>query len=233
MISENINIVRDKINSRCLSSGRKAGDVRLIAVSKNTGIDSICQALESGITDLGENKAQELTEKVPLIDKNVNWHFLGHLQTNKVKYVVPVAFLIHSVDSIRLAEEINRQAVKLGKVQQILLEVKTSEEATKYGVGNLEDLLSLASFCREAPGLSLQGLMTMAPFTDEEKLIRKSFSELRNLKVMLNERGFDLTELSMGMTHDYEIAIEEGATMLRVGTAIFGERDYTKSWREQ
>lgn len=233
MISENINIVRDKINSRCLSSGRKPGEIRLIAVSKYTGIGSICQALESGITDLGENKAQELGEKVPLIDKNVHWHFLGHLQTNKVKYVVPVAFLIHSVDSIRLAGEINRQALKLGKVQKILLEVKTSEEATKYGVSSSEDLLGLASFCREAPGLSLQGLMTMAPYTDEEQLIRKCFSELRNLKVMLNERGFNLSELSMGMTHDYEIAIEEGATMLRIGTAIFGERDYSKSWREQ
>ncbi|MGE5354124.1 MAG: YggS family pyridoxal phosphate-dependent enzyme [Acidobacteriota bacterium] len=233
MISENINIVRDKIQRKCLSSGRNPEEVRLIAVSKNTGIDSICQALEAGITDLGENKAQELTEKVPLIDKNVNWHFLGHLQTNKVKYVVPVAFLIHSVDSIRLAEEINRQAIKLGKVQKILLEVKTSEEATKYGLSNSEDLLRLASFCQEAPALDLKGLMTMAPYTDDERLIRKSFSELRNFKVMLTDRGFELNELSMGMTHDYEIAIEEGATMLRIGTAIFGERDYAKSWREQ
>lgn len=233
MISENINIVRAKITQRCLHSGRNPEDVRLIAVSKNTGIDSICQALEAGILDLGENKAQELSEKVPLLSRNVNWHFLGHLQTNKVKYVVPVAFLIHSVDSIRLAEEINRQAVKLGKVQKILLEVKTSEEATKYGINGPEELLSLASFCREAQGLDLRGLMTMAPYTGDEHLIRKSFSELRNLKIMLNERGYNLNELSMGMTHDYEIAIEEGATMLRIGTAIFGERDYSKSWREQ
>lgn len=233
MISENINIVRDIINRKCIASGRNPDDLRLIAVSKNTGIDSICQALNAGILDLGENKAQELSEKVPLINKNVNWHFLGHLQTNKVKYVVPVAFLIHSVDSIRLAREINQQALKLGKVQKILLEIKTSEETAKYGVSDPQEILSLASYCRNAPGLDLRGLMTMAPYTDDVSLIRKSFAGLRNLMFMLNEQGFNLNELSMGMTHDYEIAIEEGATMLRIGTAIFGERDYEKSWREQ
>lgn len=233
MISENINIVRAKIQSRCLQTGRNPEEIRLIAVSKNTGIDSILGALNAGIMDLGENKAQELTEKVPLIEKNVNWHFLGHLQRNKVKYVLPAAFLIHSVDSIRLAEEINLQALKLGKIQKILLEIKTSEETAKYGVSDPSELIRLASYCQDAPGLDLRGLMTMAPFTSDEYLIRKSFAGLRNLKVMLNERGFNLNELSMGMTHDYEIAIEEGATMLRIGTAIFGERDYAKSWREQ
>ncbi|MCU7495218.1 MAG: YggS family pyridoxal phosphate-dependent enzyme [Ignavibacteria bacterium] len=233
MIPENINIVKDKINRRCLKSGRNPDEIRLIAVSKNTGLASICGALEAGIKDLGENKAQELSEKVPLIDKTVNWHFLGHLQRNKVKYVVPVAFLIHSVDSIRLAGEIDQQAQKIGKVQKILLEVKTSEEATKYGISDPSELLELARFCKSAPALELLGLMTVAPYSDDKELIRKSFSKLRNLKTMLNERGFNLNELSMGMTNDYEIAIEEGATMLRIGTAIFGERDYSKSWREQ
>ncbi|HEX2868506.1 MAG TPA: YggS family pyridoxal phosphate-dependent enzyme [Ignavibacteriales bacterium] len=238
MISENINIVRDKIQRRCLDSNRNPEEIRLVAVSKNTGIDSICGALRAGILDLGENKAQELNEKIPLIEQElpeikVNWHFLGHLQTNKVKYVVPKAYLIHSVDSIRLAEEINSQAVKLGKVQKILLEVNTSEEASKYGLKDEEELLRLAEECRKLPAVELLGLMTMAPFTDEESLVRKSFSKLRNLKLMMNEKGFNLSELSMGMTHDYEIAIEEGATMLRIGTAIFGERDYSKSWREQ
>ncbi|MGE5402178.1 MAG: YggS family pyridoxal phosphate-dependent enzyme [Ignavibacteriales bacterium] len=233
MISENINIVKEKIVSRCLKTGRSPEEVRIIAVSKNTGLQLITQALASGIHDLGENKAQEMSEKMHLLEGPINWHFLGHLQRNKVKTVVGAAYCIHSVDSLRLAEEINMQAARINHTQKILLEVKTSDEVTKYGISSFDELLEIASFCREAANLELMGLMTMAPYSEDEKKIRKSFTDLCKLKVTLNQQGFNLSELSMGMTNDFEIAVEEGATMVRVGTAIFGERDYSKSWREQ
>jgi len=156
-----------------------------------------------------------------------------HRQRNKAKYVVKSASLIHSVDSIPLADEINKQAANLNKVQKILLEIKTSPEETKAGLEQDKQILMLADHCKSLANIDLIGLMTMAPFTDDEQLIRKSFSELRKLKDSLNQQGYNLTELSMGMTSDFEIAIDEGSTMLRIGSAIFGERDYSKNWREQ
>lgn len=234
MIAENLHIIKDRVAERCLISGRNPDDVKIIAVSKNTGIDLIREAVSAGITELGENKAQELNEKANLLNgENVKWHFLGHLQSNKVKYVVENAELIHSIDSIKIADEANKQAAKRDKVQKVLIEVKTSYEQAKYGINTFDELFKTAAFCREAGNIELKGLMTMAPFTDDNIVIRKSFSELKNYLVMLNEKGFNLSELSMGMTGDFEIAVEEGATMIRIGTAIFGERDYTKSWKEQ
>jgi pyridoxal phosphate enzyme (YggS family) len=234
MIAENLHIIKERIAERCLASGRKPEDIRLIAVSKNTGLELINEAVGLGLCDLGENKAQELNEKAQLLkDEKITWHFLGHLQSNKVKYAVENVEFIHSIDSVKIADEVNRQAQKRDKIQKILIEVKTSDEPAKYGINNFDNLLELASFCREAENLELTGLMTMAPFVDDENIIRKSFSGLRKYKELLNEKGFNLSELSMGMTGDYEIAIEEGATMLRIGTAIFGERDYSKSWKEQ
>jgi pyridoxal phosphate enzyme (YggS family) len=233
MILETLKLIKKNIALRCDKAARDISEIKIIAVSKNTGLNLINQAIDAGIVDLGENKAQELSEKFPLIDKNVNWHFLGHLQRNKVKQVVELSGLIHSVDSLRLAEEINKQAQKCGKIQKVLLEVKTSDEATKYGITQVSELLEIASFCLNAPNIELTGLMTLAPFTDNEELIRKCFSDLRKLKTMLCEKGIIISELSMGMSHDYEIAIEEGATMIRLGTAIFGPRDYSKSWKEQ
>lgn len=232
MIAENLQRLKEKIITQCEASNRNSNEIKLVAVSKYFGIDAISEANNLGITDFGENKAQELRDKYQLISDKVTWHFVGTLQKNKVKYVIKAASLIHSVDSVALADEINKHAEKLGKIQDVLLEVKTSSEETKAGLEQEEQILNLAAHCNSLPGIKLKGLMTMAPFTEDERLIRKSFSELRKLKDKLNQQGFKLTELSMGMTNDYEIAIDEGATMLRIGSAIFGPRDYSKDWRE-
>ncbi len=226
MIAENIKILEEKIRLKCSYCNRDRSDIKLIAVSKTQPAQIIVEALDSGINNLGENKAQELRDKAELINGNFVWHFIGHLQTNKVKYVIKSAEYIHSVDSIKLADEINSKAKQIDKCQKILLEINTSDETTKYGLKEEKDILELADYCMNLSNVKLAGLMTMAPFTENEKVIRSSFAELRNTKEKLNSFGFNLAELSMGMTNDYEIAIEEGSTMLRIGTAIFGERKY-------
>ena len=229
MISKNLNKVEEKILASCRKSGRNRSEIRLIAVSKTHSINEIEEVLNTGITDLGENKAQELNGKFPQIAKSVNWHFIGHLQTNKVKYIIEPAEFIHSIDSIKLAAEINKRANGINKTQKILLEIKTSDEASKFGLTDEDKIFEVAEFCKNCESLDLVGLMTMAPYSSEENIIRNCFVKLRNTKDTLNQKGFNLKELSMGMTNDYEIAIEEGATMIRVGTAIFGERDYSTS----
>lgn len=232
MIAENLALIRENIASRCAKSGRNVQEIKLIAVTKYFGVDVIQEAVAAGLKDFGENKAQELNLKFERLGNKVTWHFIGTLQKNKVKYVVKAAEFIHSVDSAELADEINSRANKLNKVQKILLEVNTSAEESKSGLLTDDDVLKLAGYCTKKENLNLIGLMTMAPFTDDEKLIRKSFSTLRAMKEKLKNNGFNLTELSMGMTNDYGIAVEEGTTMLRIGSAIFGERDYSKNWRE-
>lgn len=226
MLEKNIKIVWDKISNACFKCGRNVSELRLIAVSKTQSSDLILEAIKLGLNNFGENKAQELKQKAEQINFDVIWHFIGHLQTNKVKYIINHAEFIHSVDSIKLAEEINSKAEKINKRQKILLEVKTSEEESKFGLQSEDDVFNLLEFCKSKANIEVVGLMTMAPFTDNEKLIRKSFSSLRLLKEKINSFGYNLTELSMGMTNDFEIAIEEGSTMLRIGTAIFGERNY-------
>jgi pyridoxal phosphate enzyme (YggS family) len=231
MIAENLKQLRDRINAQCAASGRRAEEIRIIAVSKYFGIDTITEANNLDIKDFGENKAQELRDKFELLGNKVNWHFIGTLQRNKAKYVVKAASLIHSVDSLSLADEINKCAAKHDKIQDVLLEIKTSFEDSKAGLNQEEQVIELVEHCNALPNINLTGLMTMAPYTDDEQIIRKSFSELRKLKDEINQQGFNLTELSMGMTSDFEIAIDEGATMLRIGSAIFGQRNYTKDWR--
>jgi len=232
MIAKNIAILRQKIEESCKGSGRNPEELKLIAVSKYFGVDAITEAKNYGLTDFGENRAQELTLKYEKLGNEVTWHFIGTLQKNKVKYAVKAAELIHSVDSLELVEEINIKAEKLDKVQKILLEVKTSEEETKSGLETENEILILVKRCSELKNLELKGLMTMAPLTDDINIIRKSFRDLRNLKDKINNKGYNLIELSMGMTSDFEIAIEEGATMIRIGSAIFGDRDYSKDWRQ-
>ncbi len=232
MIAENLAVLRQKIEETCNRSRRNTDEVKLIAVSKYFGVDAILEAKNCGLTDFGENRAQELTLKFEKLGNDVTWHFIGTLQTNKVKYAVNAAELIHSVDSLELVEEINKRAEKIGKIQKILLEVKTSEEETKSGLETENEIFSLVKRCSELKNLDLKGLMTMAPLTDDSNIIRKSFRDLRNLKDRINNKGYNLTELSMGMTSDFEIAIEEGATMIRIGSAIFGDRDYSKDWRQ-
>jgi pyridoxal phosphate enzyme (YggS family) len=232
MIAENLAVLRQKIEETCRRSGRNPEEVKLIAVSKYFGVDVIIEAKNCGLTDFGENRAQELTLKYEKLGDSVVWHMIGTLQKNKVKYAVNSAELIHSVDSIELVEEINKRAEKVRKIQKILLEVKTSEEETKSGLETENEILSLVKRCSELDNIELKGLMTMAPLTEDANIIRKSFRDLRNLKDQINNKGYNLTELSMGMTSDFEIAIEEGATMIRIGSAIFGDRDYSKDWRQ-
>jgi len=232
MIAENIKRLRERIIVKCDEFKRNLKEIRLIAVSKFFGLDAINEANGLGITDFGENKAQELRDKYEILGDKVTWHFIGTLQRNKVKYAVKAATYIHSVDSFLLADEINSQAQKLNKVQNILLEVKTSFEDSKLGLSSNTEVLKLARHCSTLSNIKLIGLMTMAPFTDDERIIRQSFVDLRKLKVEINQNGFNLSELSMGMTNDYEIAIEEGATMLRIGSAIFGQRNNKTDWRQ-
>lgn len=231
MIAENLIHLRDKIEEVCNSCGRNSADIKLIAVSKYFGTDAILKVKQLGVNDFGENRAQELMLKYEKLGDSVIWHFIGTLQKNKVKYAVKAAEYIHSVDTAELLAEVNYRAEKLNKTQKILLEVKTSEEETKSGIETEKEIIDLVKKSSEYKNINLVGLMTIAPLTDNQDLIRKSFRDLHNLKNKINDMGFNLTELSMGMTSDFEIAIEEGATMLRIGSAIFGERDYSKDWR--
>jgi len=228
MITENIKLVREQIERKCLEIGRNPKEIRLIAVSKNFSTDDINSAFENGIEDFGENKAQELISKFDVLGNKVTWHFIGHLQKNKAKFVVRAAEYIHSVDSLSLANEINKRAGQVNKIQKILLQFKTSEEETKSGIETEEELIGIVEGSGKLKNVEPIGLMTIAPFTDSEQEIRKSFKYLRKLKDEFNRSGFkNIKELSMGMTSDFEIAIEEGATMLRIGSAIFGQRDYS------
>ena len=232
MIAENLQKVRETIKRKCEEVNRDPSEIKLVVVSKNFGTEKIDEAFDCGIKDFGENRAQELNIKYERLGNKITWHFIGNLQRNKVRFVVNSAEYIHSVDSLLLASEINKYAVKNNKIQKVLLQVKTSYEESKSGLTNYSEIKDLAFYCEDFKNLDLVGLMTIAPFTEDQNLIRKSFSQLRKLKERLNSESLKIKELSMGMTSDYEIAIEEGATMLRIGSAIFGERDYTKDWKE-
>jgi len=227
MIAENLQIIKEKIEKICGFCGRKPEEITLIAVSKTQPNNAIIETFNAGMMNFGENKALELKGKAESLVLPVKWHMIGHLQTNKIKYIIDHAEYIHSVESLKLAEEIALRADKAGKIQKILLEVNTSGEESKFGLTDKNDILSIAKFCQDSGSLKLCGLMTMAPYTDDQKVIRDCFRNTKSLFDFLNKEGFGLTELSMGMTNDFEIAIEEGATMLRIGTAIFGERNYT------
>ncbi len=232
MIVENIKLLQERIEKKCSEVNRDSSEIKLIAVSKTFGIGDIQKVFDEGLRDFGENKAQELSAKFEQIGDKITWHFIGHLQRNKIRFVVPAASYIHSVDSLQLASEINKYAAKCNKIQKILLQVKTSYEESKSGIENKSELSDLARYCNEFSNVQSVGLMTIAPFTDDKDIIRQSFRQLCKLRDDLNADGFNLEELSMGMTSDFEIAIEEGATMLRIGSAIFGKRDYSKGWKE-
>ncbi len=227
MITENLKYIEEIIQKKSFELGRKRDEITVIAVSKNNPVNSIIEASNFGCIDFGENKAQELREKAEkLIEKKLNWHFIGHLQTNKVKYVIKHAKYIHSVDSFELADEINKRAGLLDKVQSIFMECNISAEESKFGLQDKDSIFELAEYVNNKTNLNLCGLMTMAPYTDDEQIIRRTFKGLKNIFNEMNNNGFNLKELSMGMTNDFLIALEEGATMLRIGTAIFGERIY-------
>lgn len=229
VIRENMELVRSRINAACERAGRDPGEVTLIAVSKTKPVSQLLEAYDAGAREFGENKVQELTDKQPKLPGDIRWHMIGHLQRNKVKYLVGRTALIHSVDSLRLAEEISREAVKQGVTVEILIEVNVAGEESKFGVAP-EDAAALTAEIAKLPGISVQGLMTIAPFTEVSESNRPFFRKLKQLSVDITAKNIDnvsMNVLSMGMTGDYEIAVEEGATCVRVGTGIFGQRDYT------
>ncbi|MBQ2931528.1 MAG: YggS family pyridoxal phosphate-dependent enzyme [Clostridia bacterium] len=228
-ISENLNSVRAEIKRTAEAFGRNPEDITLIAVTKTYGADLINESISSGVTDIGENRVQEVMEKYDSV-KPVKWHLIGHLQKNKVKYIIDKAELIHSVESFDLAKEIDRQAKKIDKIQKVLIEVNVSGEESKFGVLPMECEKLCRDIAENFENVKIEGLMTVAPYTDDTQLLRNVFTGLRDLSAEIaskNIKNVDMNELSMGMTNDYQLAIECGATMVRVGTGIFGKRDYT------
>lgn len=230
MITENLKEVEKKIKKACLRSKRDRKEITLIAVSKTKPISMIEEVYKEGIRDFGENKPQELREKYDSMPKDMNWHMIGHLQRNKIKYVIDRACMIHSVDSIRLAQAIEEEAAKKNRVIPILLEVNIAREESKFGFLE-EEIYDALEIISKFPHLKIEGLMTIAPFVENAEENRIHFKNLRKLSVDIKQKNIDnvnMCNLSMGMTGDYEIAIEEGATFVRVGTGIFGERNYIK-----
>ena len=230
MLAENLALVMENISKACKKAGRDTSEVTLIAVSKTKPVSMLEIIYENGIREFGENKVQKLTEKYEMLPKDIHWHMIGHLQRNKVKYIVDKACLIHSVDSLRLAEEISQQAQKKQVEVNILVEVNIAEEESKFGISK-ETAISLVEMISKLPGLHIKGLMTIAPYVENPEENRDYFRKMKELSVDIREKNIDnvtMDILSMGMTNDYMVAIEEGATMVRVGTGIFGERIYNK-----
>ena len=226
MIAENLEKVRERIRSAAVSCGRNPEEVTLIAVSKTKPVSMLMEAYREGARVFGENKVQEIMDKYDSMPDDVSWHMIGHLQRNKVKYIVGKVKMIHSVDSLRLACTIEEEAEKCGTVVPILLEVNVAEEDTKFGL-SVPEVLPLVEQLAEFPHIIVQGLMTIAPFVENAEENRKFFRQLKKLSVDIAAKNIDnihMNVLSMGMTGDYEVAIQEGATMVRVGTGIFGAR---------
>lgn len=228
MISDNIKKAEDTIHAACERTGRHPADVTLIAVSKTKPLPMLLEAYQYGCRHFGENKVQELVDKYDKLPKDIKWHMIGHLQRNKVKYIIDKVFLIHSVDSLRLAEEISKEAQKKNITAHILIEVNIAEEESKFGVSGTEALPLLESISK-LPSIIVEGLMTIAPYVENPEENRQYFVKLRQLSVDIMRKNIDnvnMNVLSMGMTGDYEVAVEEGATFVRVGTGLFGERYY-------
>jgi pyridoxal phosphate enzyme (YggS family) len=217
-IAENLSAIKESL-----------GSCHLVAVSKTKPNEDLMEAYEAGQRALGENKVQELTDKAEALPKDIEWHMIGHLQRNKVKYIAPFVHLIHSVDSVRLLKEINKQGKKIDRVIPVLLQIHIAEEENKYGLDEqeLDELLSSEAF-KEMNHVEVQGLMGMATFTEDTEKIRREFKSLKKLfdktAAQYNDEKLNLKELSMGMSGDYEIALEEGSTMVRIGSKVFGER---------
>ena len=231
MIKENIKYVEQVIDKACMESGRVRSDVTLIAVSKTKPVEMLQEAYETGCRDFGENKVQELVDKYEVMPKDIRWHMIGHLQRNKVKYIVDKVYLIHSVDSLRLAEEISKEAVKKNVNVNVLIEVNAAGEETKFGT-TTEEAKQLVRDVAKLPNVYIKGLMTIAPMVDEAEKNRQFFKQLKKLSVDIATENIDnvsMEVLSMGMTGDYSVAVSEGATLVRVGTGIFGERNYSVS----
>ncbi|RDU23169.1 YggS family pyridoxal phosphate-dependent enzyme [Anaerosacchariphilus polymeriproducens] len=230
MVTENLKTVHERIFEACSKSSRNPDEVTLIAVSKTKPVEMLQEAYDAGIRCFGENKVQEIMDKYEVLPKDIRWHMIGHLQRNKVKYIVDKVDLIHSVDSLKLAQEINKEALKKQVIVSILIEVNVAKEDSKFGT-TLETCIELVQEISQLPQIKVKGLMTIAPYVTNPEDNREVFKELKKLAVDIKNKNIDNVDmkiLSMGMTGDYQVAIEEGATMVRVGTGIFGERDYNK-----
>ena len=228
MLRDNLKKVEENIQAACERSGRNRDEVTLIAVSKTKPVEMLQEIYDENIRDFGENKVQELCDKIEKMPSDIKWHMIGHLQRNKVKYIVGKVALIHSVDSYRLAEEISIQAKKHNTTVPILVEVNIAHEESKFGISE-EDAILLVKEISELENIRIMGLMTIAPYVENPEDNRMYFRKIKELSVDINSKNIDNVSmgiLSMGMTGDYEVAIEEGATMVRVGTGIFGARNY-------
>ena len=225
-VAENLKTIRERVDAACERAGRRPEEVALIAVSKTKPLSMLQEAYEAGARDFGENKVQEILEKYPEMPEDASFHMIGHLQTNKVKQVVGKAVLIHSVDSLHLAEKIEQEAAKRDLTADILLEVNVAREESKFGL-MLEEVIPLLEEVKNLPHVRVRGLMTIAPNVENPEENRKHFKKLYQLYVDIKSKNIDngtMSVLSMGMTGDFEVAVEEGATMIRVGTGIFGSR---------
>lgn len=230
MLSERISSVFKKITYAALRTGRNPEDIKLIAVTKSQPIDKIKEASQLGLRIFGENRVQEAKIKIETLKEftaqwkmTIEWHMIGHLQSNKAKEAVRLFEIIHSMDSEKLAVIINKEAEKINKIQRVLIQVKLSQEESKYGV-NIDKIEELMELCTKLPNLKVEGLMTIPPYFENPEDSRPYFKKLRQIKEVLSQKGYCLKELSMGMSNDFEVAIEEGATMVRIGTALFGQR---------
>ena len=230
MLRDNLAQVEHNMEEACRRAGRDRSEVTLIAVSKTKRVETLQEAYDLGVRVFGENKVQEMADKYEVLPKDIQWHLIGHLQRNKVKYIIDKAVLIHSVDSLRLAQTIEKEAEKHNLTAHILIEVNVAREESKFGIFP-EDLESLVDEIAKLPHIQVDGLMTIAPFVPDPEENRPVFRELRKLSVDISAKKVDnvnMSVLSMGMTNDYQVAIEEGATMVRVGTGIFGARNYAQ-----
>lgn len=230
-IKENLNYIRNNIKTYAEAVNRDEKDVMLLAVTKTVDVDAVLEAINNGVTDVGENKPQELARKYDIIGDKVNWHLIGSLQTNKVKYIIDKVHMIHSLDREVLCEEIQKRAEKIDRVINCLVQVNISKEESKHGLEENEVIDFITNVSKKYKNIRIKGLMTMAPFTNNEEEIRVVFSRLKKLSIEISDLNIpdvSMEYLSMGMSNDYKIAIEEGSNIVRIGTSIFGKRNYDK-----
>lgn len=230
-IKGNIENIENKIDNACKVSNRNKEEVTLIAVTKTVDVDAVNEAIEAGITDVGENKPQELARKFEVIGDKVKWHLIGSLQTNKVKYIIDKVYMIHSIDRLSLCDEIQKRAEKIDRTIKCLVQINISKEESKHGIYEEEAIEFIKNISKNYPNLRIQGLMTMAPNTEDEEFVKSVFEKLKELSIKIkneNINNVSMEKLSMGMSNDYELAVQAGATYVRVGTSIFGQRKYNK-----
>ncbi|RKD27854.1 hypothetical protein SAMN02745883_00233 [Caminicella sporogenes DSM 14501] len=232
-IKENIYNIKENIKEVCYKINRNPEDIKIIAVTKTVDVDRIKFAIDCGVSSIGENKVQEILEKYDKIDKSIEWHMIGHLQTNKVKYIIDKVDMIHSLDSIKLAKEIEKRAAKISREIDVLIQINVANEESKFGI-HPDDVYEFIDEMVRFKYIKVKGLMTIAPYAENPEEVRKYFKEMKsifeqvNMKYCENYENIEMKYLSMGMTNDYLVAIEEGANIVRIGTGIFGKRNYNK-----